>query len=89
MRLLRCLLTESDCYRAGKNIAPKGVMIHSTGANNPMLRRYVQPAEGDADFDNLRCELGVNTNRNHSHIDFVCKYYITNTFNFYIMLYTR
>ena len=34
MNLHRQLLTESDCYHAGRTITPKGVMIHSTGANN-------------------------------------------------------
>ena len=65
MKLLRCLLTESDCCRAGKTIVPRGVMIHSTGANNPMLRRYVQPGKKDADYVGLRSKLGVNPNGNH------------------------
>ena len=43
MKLIKCLLTKNDCYKAGKKITPKGVMIHSTGANNPNLKRYVQP----------------------------------------------
>lgn len=30
-------------------------MVHSTGANNPNLRRYVQPDDG---------VLGVNSNQN-------------------------
>lgn len=34
---------------------PRGVMVHSTGANNPNLRRYVQPDDGI---------LGVNPNDN-------------------------
>ena len=34
---------------------PKGIMVHSTGANNPNLRRYVQPDDG---------VLGVNSNQN-------------------------
>lgn len=40
------LLTENDCYQKGETIAPKGVMIHSTGANNPWLLRYVGPDDG-------------------------------------------
>ena len=40
------LLTENDCYQKGETIVPKGVMIHSTGANNPWLRRYVGPDDG-------------------------------------------
>ena len=27
--------------------SPCGVMVHSTGANNPYLRRYVQPDDGE------------------------------------------
>ena len=34
---------------------PRGIMVHSTGANNPNLRRYVQPDDGI---------LGVNSNQN-------------------------
>lgn len=64
MKLLRCLLTENDCYRVGKTMVPKGVMIHSTGANNPMLRRYVQPAKGDVNYAGLMNELGANLNHN-------------------------
>ena len=40
------LLTENDCYQKGETIVPKGVMIHSTGANNPWLLRYVGPDDG-------------------------------------------
>ena len=43
MNLIECILTKNDCYKAGKKITPKGVMVHSTGANNPNLCRYVQP----------------------------------------------
>ena len=46
MKLFSCILTENDCYRRGARITPKGVMVHSTGANNPWLRRYVQPDDG-------------------------------------------
>ena len=55
MKLFSCILTENDCYRRGVRITPKGVMVHSTGANNPWLRRYVQPDDG---------RLGKNTNAN-------------------------
>ncbi len=65
MKLLKCLLTDNDCYKAGKTIEPKGIMIHSTGANNPNLRRYVQPAKGNLDYAALMNQLGVNSNGNH------------------------
>lgn len=37
-------------------ITPKGIMVHSTGANNPNLKRYVQPDDG---------LLGTNQYGNH------------------------
>lgn len=46
MTLRTCLLTNNDCYIKGKTIRPMGVMVHSTGANNPNLRRYVAPNDG-------------------------------------------
>ena len=65
MRLLTCILTESDCYKTGRTIQPRGVMVHSTGANNPMLRRYVQPVASTPDRAELLRLLGVNKNGNH------------------------
>ena len=65
MKLLKCLLTASDCYRAGGIIRPRGVMVHSTGANNPNLRRYVQPVDATPGRDKLLAQLGTNLNRNH------------------------
>ena len=56
MKIIPCLFTGSDCYKAGRTMVPKGVMVHSTGANNPNLRRYVQPDDG---------ALGKNTGNNH------------------------
>lgn len=55
MNLHKCYLTKNDCYLAGVKIKPVGVMVHSTGANNPTLRRYVQPDDG---------LLGNNPNNN-------------------------
>ena len=56
MKLFKCILDQNDCYQSGRTIVPKGVMVHSTGADNPNLRRYVQPDNG---------LLGVNPNGNH------------------------
>ena len=46
MRLYGALLTHNDCYLRGRTIRPQGAMVHSTGANNPYLRRYVAPDDG-------------------------------------------
>lgn len=46
MRLYQCYLTNNECYQADVKIKPVGVMVHSTGANNPKLSRYVAPDDG-------------------------------------------
>lgn len=46
MNLHKLILTKNACYKAGKTITPKGIMIHSTGASNPWLKRYVGPDDG-------------------------------------------
>jgi N-acetylmuramoyl-L-alanine amidase len=56
MNLHKLIFTKNDCYKAGKIITPKGIMVHSTGANNPNLKRYVGPDDG---------LLGVNQYGNH------------------------
>ena len=55
MDIEKCYLTKNDCYQTGQKITPKGIMVHSTGANNTELRRYVQPDDGI---------LGKNNNGN-------------------------
>lgn len=55
MNLQRQYLTKNACYISGKRHIVKGIMVHSTGANNPNLKRYVQPDDG---------LLGVNVNGN-------------------------
>jgi len=64
LRLIKCILTANDCYKAGRTITPKGVMVHSTGANNPMVARYVQPADNDPNKDALLEKIGGNRNAN-------------------------
>lgn len=46
MKIYKCLLTNNDCYKKAKKMKPKGIVVHSTGANNPNLKRYVQPDDG-------------------------------------------
>lgn len=43
LRLLQCLLYKNRCYLSGRIISPTKIVLHSTGANNDTLRRYVQP----------------------------------------------
>jgi N-acetylmuramoyl-L-alanine amidase len=56
MNMHKQILTQNACYKAGKTITPKGIMVHSTGANNPWLKRYVGPDDGF---------LGINTAGTH------------------------
>ena len=64
MRLIKCILTANDCYKAGRTITPKGVMVHSTGANNPKVARYVQPSDNDPNRAYLLKKIGGNRNAN-------------------------
>ena len=40
------IFTKADCYTRGTIQNQYGVQVHSTGANNPNLKRYVQPDDG-------------------------------------------
>lgn len=46
MNLHTLYLTKNNCYKSGKRHTVKGIMVHSTGANNPNLKRYVGPDDG-------------------------------------------
>ena len=64
LTIYKRLFYDSDCYKAGTIQRQRGVQVHSTGANNPNLRRYVQPDDG---------RIGVNPNNNsHNKAGNVC-----------------
>jgi N-acetylmuramoyl-L-alanine amidase len=56
MEITQYFLTENPCYKAGKRIKPTGIVVHSTGANNAYIKRYVNPDDG---------VLGRNQYNNH------------------------
>jgi hypothetical protein len=56
---LHLIFEKNACYKAGRTITPKGIMVHSTGANNPSLKRYVGPDDG---------LLGKNQYGNHWNV---------------------
>ena len=56
MEIVQYYQTNNPCYKAGKKITPSGIVVHSTGANNPYLKRYVGPDDGI---------LGINQYNNH------------------------
>lgn len=55
-----CMMTQSTCYRQTQKMQVKGVLWHSTGANNPTLKRYVQPDDNAADRDLIIKVIGKN-----------------------------
>ena len=66
---LVCMQTQSTCYKGTSKMTVKGILWHSTGANNPTLKRYVQPsdvkpAEDTYDKAGWLKVLGKNTNNN-------------------------
>ena len=55
MEIIQCYQAKNPCYRKGTPMKPVGIVVHSTGANNPHLCRYVDCPE----------RLGVNRYGNH------------------------
>ena len=55
LEIRQCIFTKNDCYKSGKKIKHSKIVVHSSGANNPNLKRYVQPDDG---------LLGDNPNNN-------------------------
>lgn len=46
MKLHTKIAYKNKCYGEGAKMRPTGIMIHSTGCNNPNLKRYVGPNDG-------------------------------------------
>lgn len=72
---LVCMQTQSTCYKGTRKMDVLGVLWHSTGANNPNLKRYVQPSDTKPAADTYSKAkwlevLGTNTNKNDwNHIN--------------------
>lgn len=70
LKIYRLFFTNSDCYKSGTKQVSNGVQVHSTGANNPYLKRYVQPNDG---------RLGINqygNSHNRPGVDVCASAYI-------------
>lgn len=68
MNLKKCILTANDCYKKGTKMAggkPTGIVVHSTGANNKTLKRYVQPLPTDPNYAEIMADIGTNVYGNH------------------------
>ena len=65
-----CMMTQSTCYKGTTTMTPKGVLWHSTGANNTTLKRYVQPDDNAPDRDEMLALIGINQyNNDFNHIN--------------------
>jgi hypothetical protein len=42
MKIIKSIVTESDCYKTGKKINVKGLMLHSVGCNQPSAEVFVK-----------------------------------------------
>lgn len=61
---LQCFMRQSTWYKSVGTVPVRGVLIHSTGANNPYISRYVQPDDNAPDRGELLALIGVNKNGN-------------------------
>lgn len=65
-----CMQTQSTCYKGTSTMTVKGVLWHSTGANNPTLKRYIQPSDNDPNKEALIKLIGKNQYGNDwNHIE--------------------
>lgn len=63
-KIIKHYLTKNGCYKAGKKrTSTTGIVKHSTGANNPYLRRYIDDPDG----------LGKNIGNNHWNMAGIAK----------------
>ena len=69
MILKECIFYNSACYNwtsSNRNLSTvKGIVVHSTGANNPNLKRYVQPTKKNAEYSDILADIGKNAYGNH------------------------
>ncbi len=71
MKLKECIMTNSTCYKDqldtnsyyywGNHKNKVGIVVHSTGASNPYIKRYVQPSKDDPNYNAIIADIGKNT----------------------------
>ena len=61
---MQCFMTQSRWHKNEGKTTVRGVLWHSTGANNPTLKRYVQPDDNALNRAKLLELIGVNKNGN-------------------------
>lgn len=55
LNIIKAHAVKNLCYISAQKMVPKGIVVHSTGANNPNLKRYVDAPD----------EVGINQYKNH------------------------
>lgn len=71
MILKECIFYANGAYKAAQHIKPVGIVVHSTGCDNEMLRRYVQPTSANADANVILADLGKNVYNNHHNQEYI------------------
>ena len=61
---MKCFMRQSSWYKGAGKTTVRGVLWHSTGANNTTLKRYIQPDDDAADRAKMLELLGVNKSGN-------------------------
>lgn len=56
--IIKAYAVNNLCYKAAKKMTPKGIVVHSTGADNPTLKRYVDAPN----------KVGANKYGNHWNV---------------------
>ncbi len=69
MKIIECIHTDSRCFKCAQAAKPVGIVVHSTGVNQPALSRYVQPSPDDKNRDELLSRIGRNRYGNHWNRD--------------------
>lgn len=68
MVLKECLFIKNSCYIKNQKMTggkPTGIVVHSTGANNKTLKRYVQPVPSQSYYSEVLADIGTNAYNNH------------------------
>ena len=58
-------MTNSTQWAYHRELKPAGIVVHSSGRNNPYLRQYVQPSKDNKNYIDIIAQLGEN----HKHND--------------------
>ena len=58
LNVIKAYAVNNLCYIAAQKMIPQGIVVHSTGANNPYLKRYVDAPD----------EVGTNQYGNHWNV---------------------